>query len=889
MAAAGAAGASFLHNAAGALWTTQSKAAAEAGTLAAGGAGMGLWNWNRAYYSYDTKQRWARFNFINNMAIAQTGQYREDIEDLAQLTSNRMDNFHILGVMALTIATALFCPGRLGLHTPPPPSWLMGLFMCNLAGAYLWLAMTMWMAMHASLRADSAAAHMLTRMVRLPVPSLKQLDRARRLFSNYEYQNIGELFRIPFFQKHATEGEHVVGDEAPEDPEAKARTRCEYDVPAWFRKERSVDEGRAVENFMPRSARGSAPEHFEIFRVIQCEYWPYDIYARVSMFLAWMHVMHAWGYFAMGHTISETRAIFAGVCVPVPLFVAQNALITLDIVTPRTDCFPWHRVGPLGLLFGLVGQILEYKRWFTDSGIYLSAIFVFLAYFCHIAYTCQLLRLCSPDWDKIAEVHESPGAAWWPSQWRIPSAWSHAVWLVAPPKERANGENDLVDELRKSSVSRRGDITSVGSAVDDKKEDIHRALGKNKESPAWFFVRTGLQSLLVGWIWLTIGYFIDVLNEGTHHPSLISAPGLPNHLRDPRWRQPKPGYLCAKGPGGECFGQEVGTGGYYAGPSHEQINMQIEGMEETGGHHRRLASGTAKHELSEKIKDLLPYLHHIIRDSDDSKHFPFGVKEQPLIEDVPVLVPAKADVQWPGLFEPRLLVCGPNGNGQSGHMAAALSRHGRGALVTSTDDATKTTPFTLSGTALHGPFLAAHWDSHGLVLATSTGGFLECPGGAANGRWNCNPLKAEKLPLGLGSEPFAGALAVARRQAKTPEAHPELLSAVVFPGELSVAIFRRASGREDTPWLPAGEARLPAQVTATSFEENAESLLMLLADGAVARMRLSDGAVHLAADAVTGPAHTWQATCGLANSKVARLGVRPTGPASWEPSLILGA
>jgi len=264
MAAASAGG--FLHNAAGALWTTQSKAAAEAATVTVGGAAGGLWSWNRGYYSFDAHLRWARFNMINNMAIAQTGQYREDIEDLAQLTSNRMDSYHILAVMGLTVATAFFCPGRLGLHTPPPPSWLMGLFMVNLAAGYLWLAMTMWMAMHASLRADSAACHMLTRMVRMPVPSQRQLDRARLLFSSWEYQNFGELFRVPFFMKHASRGERAPGDEGAEDDAARNRARCEIDVPAWFRRERNVDEGRPIESFMPRSARapaGATPEHLK--------------------------------------------------------------------------------------------------------------------------------------------------------------------------------------------------------------------------------------------------------------------------------------------------------------------------------------------------------------------------------------------------------------------------------------------------------------------------------------------------------------------------------------------------------------------------------------------------------------------------------------------------
>lgn len=899
---AAAAGASFIHNAAGALWTTQAKAAAEASTLTTAGLGMTVWQWNRAYYAYDSKQRWARFNFINNMAIAQTGQYREDIEDLASLTSNRMDNYHILGVMALTIATALFCPGRLGLHTPPPPSWLMGLFMCNLAGAYLWLGMTMWMAMHASLKADSAACHMLTRMVRLPIPTMRQLDRARRLFSSWEYQNFSELFRVPFLMRHATRGSSIErADKRPEEAEqtaadvdARSRARNDFDVPAWFRQERAMDQGRPVESFMPRKARGKAPEHFEVFRVIQCEYWPYDIYARVCMFLSWMHITSAWGYYQMGHTTQELRAMWAACIIVPPLFVTQNAMLSLDITTPKGEIFPWHRFGPMGYFPALIAVILEYQRWYNEAGLYISAFFVFLSYIFTIIFTVQMLRLCAPD-DAPVEAHEAPGSSWWPAQWRIPSAWSHSTWLVAPPKEKAHGENDIVDELRKSFVMHNPNGESTKGIVDprgdqkDIKDDVHRALGKNNEAPAWFFVRTGLQALLVAWIWLTFGYFIDIINEGTTHPSLINAPGLPNNLRDPRNRPPKPGYLCVEGSEGECLGQEVGTGGYYAGPVFEQIHKSTKAELDNGGHHRRLIS-EQQHSLSEKIRDLLPHLHRVIHDRDDSRFHPFGEKLHMAIESAPELVPARTNVEWPALFEPRLLACGPGSASSSSHIAVALSRHGRGALVTSTGSSTETTPFSLHGTAVFGPFLAAHWDEAGLMLTSSTGGFLECPGTATSGRWSCKPLAAEMLPLGLGREPFSGALAVARRHSKVNiDAAPELLSAVFFPGESTVAIFRRAAGLATAPWLPAGEARTPSQVVAASFHDNAESLLMLLADGSGVRMRLADGAMALAVEATSGPKHTWQATCGLANGQVARLGVKPSGPASWEPSLILGA
>jgi len=272
-------------------------------------------------------------------------------------------------------------------------------------------------------------------------------------------------------------------------------------------------------------------------------------------------------------------------------------------------------------------------------------------------------------------------------------------------------------------------------------------------------------------------------------------------------------------------------------------------------------------------------LQHMVQDRDDSKYAPFGLKSTAAIDGGAATVPARADVTWPKLFEPRILACGP-GSSASEHMAITLSRHGRGAFVNSMEQAVETQSFVLEGTALLGPFLAAHWDSDGLVLATAAGGFVECPGAATGSRWQCKALSVEKLPLGLGTAAFGGALAVARQGA-------ELLSAVFFPGEHSVAIFRR--GGEHQRWLPAGEARTPSQVVAASFHDNAESLLMLMADGSAVKMRLSDGAMALTAEAVRGPAHTWQGACAMSNSKVARLGVRPSGSATWEPSLIFSA
>merc|ERR1719183_1359805 len=143
----------------------------------------------------------------------------------------------------------------------------------------------------------------------------------------------------------------------------------------------------------------------------------------------------------------------------------------------------------------------------------------------------------------------------------------------------------------------------------------------------------------------------------------MNAPGLPNNLRDPRYRKPKPGYACIEGEEGMCLGQEVGTGGYYAGPIREQLHKMIKTSYESG-HHRRLKSATeTQHELAEKLQDVLPYLQRVIRDRDDANYFPLGIKAPQGVEAMP-----RANVKWPPLFEPRLLACSPHSHEEGLHV-----------------------------------------------------------------------------------------------------------------------------------------------------------------------------------------------------------------------------
>jgi hypothetical protein len=392
--------------------------------------------------------------------------------------------------------------------------------------------------------------------------------------------------------------------------------------------------------------------------------------------------------------------------------------------------------------------------------------------------------------------------------------------------------------------------------IEEKRQDVHRALGRQGESPAWRNVQIGLIACLVAWLWLTFGFAIDAVNQGTTHPSLLSAPGLPNNARDPRYRPPKQGK---KHP------VEVGTGGLHKGPA-------------AGERHRRLDD--ANPAIAEKVRALLPYLQDVAQFGD------FATKA-PAATDVLPALPGQQfhAVEWPHLFDPRVLVCRPSA--AEGHHALAISRQGRIAALSINDEAATIATmgsYVLEGVAGHGPLVAAHWDSTGLLALTAKGVVIDCPGGIpSKDRWRCTVNVGAKLPLGIGGKAFAGHVAIARHPGKR-----SMRAAVLFAGESALTMFERPDS-PSAPWLPTGGRRAHRNVAALSFTPSAEELLIAASDGSIRRMRTMDGRMSSTTSAVNSEG-AWQAACGLANGNVARVALQPKGSSlKMEPMLFFGA
>lgn len=861
---------------------TAAATVAASGAAAASGLGMSLFSYNRGNYAMDQKLHYQRFVAGHQLAIQQTNQYRQDISDLTDLTVNRMIKFTEIAGLVGSVITALYCPGRLGFNTAPPPSWLMGLMMVNLAGTYLFLGLTVWFALHAALRSNSAATHMLTRFVRIPVPSQKLLDRARKFLASYEEQPFREVFRVPFMRhQYGAAGEGGFNDNMEMDPEAEKRTRHGYDVPAWYRKEKAIDHNSTFESMMPYHARGTAPEHFEAYREIQNEWWPYDVYARVCIFLAFIHLIHCWTYHQIGHHLAETRSVFAAGCVVIPLFSLQQIILTMDLL-PANGEFPLQHIGPFAQLFAYIAAAIEYQARYDQGVAIFGYICVYVAYVIHMVFTMQLWRLCSPDFTKPPEPAEAAAAAWWPSSWRLPSNFAHAVWLVAPPRHLDHGQVDLVGEMREASkgnekLKSHGWPGSTIDPRDEKRRDVHRALGRHHESPAWFNVKWGLAALQLSWAVLILGFSIDIGNQGTTHPSLLSAPGLPNQGRDPRYRPAKPWYTSPS---------DVGTGGVEAGPiSLENIKRRLAEIQE--GPAETVLAAAAVKDISEKLHDLLPYLSHLAAGKPMATRAAKATMAaiSSVESSAAGLSEQAAALRWPSMFEPRVLACGHSAAAVSGNVALALSHSGRGAFIrlAPTPASSDALPaFTLEGAAGLGHLVAASWDAHGLLAASSLGAIVDCPGSPVAGRWRCHRMNGEALPIASEGEPFLGSLALARVLGDNGQP-ASLLAAVSFPDEPTVMVFSKDVSGVGS-WLLAGELRTHAPAVSSAFTENAAQLLLSSADGAVARMSMTDGSLAAVASAVDGYSDKeWQATCGLASGGIARLAL--SSGDTQEPTL----
>eukprot|EP00929_Paragymnodinium_shiwhaense_P020135 TRINITY_DN13519_c0_g1_i1.p1 TRINITY_DN13519_c0_g1~~TRINITY_DN13519_c0_g1_i1.p1 ORF type:complete len:1075 (+),score=263.15 TRINITY_DN13519_c0_g1_i1:145-3369(+) len=466
--------------------TIAEAAAAGIGTL--GGAGTWCAMYNRENYQYDSEMRFQRFTAARGYANTQTTQYREDCRGMTEMTSGKMDTVYVVCTLFMCIAAAASCAGRIGMHGAAPPSYLCALFSGHIFLSILLLTLSMWLALHASLRAQCGNISLLTRKVRLPIPSVSQLDAARNFASGFERQKWHDLFRVPFMS-HADNAPELPDESSGDSGEdefdkatralrsskastkksknkEKAETREGFkssqraSVPSWIRDEQVVDKGGGIVTDGPTMTKAphDCPEHFKLYANAQNDWWPYDVYARICMLYGVLQFLFAITYYAIGTTMSELRAFWIMWSLPLMFLCAQVLILRMDILRGNgLQMLPnMEWAGHVAPYLCICAITLDYRAVYTPLGVLFTWAFVFATFLGHLLFCLRLLDLAWPYHYRETDMEDEPGKAWVPASWKLPPAFTKALWVIAPPKHLEKGQHCLLNEMHVLARSSAG-------------------------------------------------------------------------------------------------------------------------------------------------------------------------------------------------------------------------------------------------------------------------------------------------------------------------------------------------------------------------------------------------------------------------------------------------
>lgn len=309
-------------------------AAAAAFGAASTGAGSTLFGYNRENFLYDRKMRQETEYQIMDFRIKQAELWREDVRDIIGLTSVKMDTYLIVNAVQLGFTVAAFCEGRLATGTP---TWLVGCHTLSLAGAFMYLLMSVWFSMHASVTAKSYEVRLLTQLVRLPVPSWSQLEGARTYASGFEKIQSKQMFRVPFA---CGSQERVLGQTSgpASDSAAAASPGASAQEDAEQSSSQPTDlwglEGRGDSIYELDGSIRADPDSLDHLQLIKrvMHYWQsYDGFARVAMSMGTNQLIMGLSYYVIAYVLISNKCVIACFLVVLLFMVIATALIRLDM------------------------------------------------------------------------------------------------------------------------------------------------------------------------------------------------------------------------------------------------------------------------------------------------------------------------------------------------------------------------------------------------------------------------------------------------------------------------------------------------------------------------------------------------------------------------------
>ncbi|CAE7829841.1 unnamed protein product [Symbiodinium necroappetens] len=359
--------------------------------LAAGGgfAAKEAFQYNRENFLWDRNLRRRKEFQIQCFRVDQAELWRRDVRDLISLTEYKMHVYLLVNVLLLGITVALWCQGKLP-HTTPV--WLMTGSALAMAGSFSFILLSIWMAMHAAVSAQSFETRLLTQMVRLPIPSWQEIEACRTYASEFERLEAKQMFRVPF----AMGPQEGLAEEAEEEPAA----------PVDASPVSSTRFGEANRHVDPWGLEGSGtdiPElgckmghsvqklrHVKLARQAMVFWQSYDAFARICMSIGVNQLLNAASYFILAYYMSEVKVPSSATYGVVVLTTMAETLNRLDM------SLTWWQLRLMQLFLYLGPAIATLAGWaYVEDGHDRQAeALVVCAFLAHALYLMTMNTLC---------------------------------------------------------------------------------------------------------------------------------------------------------------------------------------------------------------------------------------------------------------------------------------------------------------------------------------------------------------------------------------------------------------------------------------------------------------------------------------------------------------
>ena len=263
-------------------------------TLAVLGGLKDVFIYNRDLFIFNKDINQMRILQTQKMRVEQTLLFRDDLRDLFNLTIGKMENYLVVNTLTLAFSMAFFYEGRMPHGTP---SWLFWLWGMSLATAVLFLILSVWFAVYATITAQTLAVRLLTQWLRLPVPSAADIAKATATAAEFESQPMDALLRIPIVAQDTQS--KIASSSSNSGAQSKPSAQESREEESYPRMLNPVLES------MLQSEYPSFVEHFHLFRSLQENWAGYDAYARVCMVVGTTQLLSVIGYMGVAWYVSN--------------------------------------------------------------------------------------------------------------------------------------------------------------------------------------------------------------------------------------------------------------------------------------------------------------------------------------------------------------------------------------------------------------------------------------------------------------------------------------------------------------------------------------------------------------------------------------------------------